>query len=163
MKTPRRLTSTYANVLDTMRTMNRTRRAGITTSNERLNLKLKALNKKQVVRALLLILTGSLGVTYANPAVAASSANQVNAYRVYAHSRIFIYEQYLCFDQLIQRESHYNDKAVNGDHYGLVQGKSKSLILMSGYQQIDWAITYIHNRYKNECNALRHSSKFGWY
>jgi len=163
VKTPRRLTSTYANVLDTVRMLNHTRRAGITTSNERLNLNSKALNKKQVVRALLLILTGSLGLTYAYPAVAASSPNQINAYRVYAHSRIFVYEQYLCFDKLIQRESHYNDKAVNGDHYGLVQGKSKSLILMSGYQQIDWAITYIHNRYKSECNALKHSSKYGWY
>ena len=159
----RRLTSTFVEMLDTVRKMDLTRRAGITTSNERLNLKLKALNKKQVVRALLLILTGSLGVTYANSAVAASSPNQINAYRVYAHSRIFVYEQYLCFDKLIQRESHYNDKAVNGDHYGLVQGKSKSLISMSGYQQIDWAITYIHNRYKSECNALRHSSKYGWY
>ena len=159
----RRLTSTYAKVLDMVRTLNRTRQTGITTSNERLNLKLKALNKRQVVRALFIILTGSLGVTYAYPAVAASSANQINAYRVYAHSRIFVYEQYLCFDQLIQRESHYNDQAVNGDHYGLVQGKSKSLILMSGYQQIDWAIAYIHHRYKSECNALRHSSKYGWY
>jgi hypothetical protein len=159
----RRLTSTYANVLDMVRTMNRTRRAGITTSNERLNLKLKALNKKQVVRALFIILTGSFGLTYVHPAVAASTANQINAYRVYAHSRIFVNEQYLCFDQLIQKESHYNDKAINGDHYGLVQGKSKSLISMSGYQQIDWAIAYIHNRYKSECNALRHSSKYGWY
>ena len=163
MKTPRRLTSTFVEMLDTVRTMNRTRRAGITTSNERINLKLKALNKKQVVRALLLILTGSLGVIYAHPAAAASSANQINAYRVYAHERIFIYEQYLCFDKLIQRESHYNDKAVNGNHYGLVQGMSKSLISMSGYQQIDWALLYIHNRYKSECNALKHSSRYGWY
>jgi hypothetical protein len=163
VKTPRRLTSTYANVLDTVRTMNRTRQAGITTSNERLNLKLKALNKKQVVRALLLILTGSLGLTYANSAVAASSPNQINAYRVYAHERIFNYQQYLCFDLLIQRESHYNDRAVNGNHYGLVQGMSKSLLLMSGYQQIDWALSYIHNRYKTECNALHHSMIKGWY
>jgi hypothetical protein len=142
--------------------MNRTRRAGITTSNERINLKLKALNKKQVVRALL-ILAVPIGAIYAHPAAAASSANQINAYRVYAHERIFNYQQYLCFDLLIQRESHYNDRAVNGNHYGLVQGKSKSLISMSGYQQIDWAITYIHNRYKSECNALRHSSRYGWY
>ena len=163
MKTPRRLTSIYANVLDTMRTMNRTRPAGITTSNERLNLKLKALNKKQVVRALLLILTGSLGVTYAHPAVAASSPNQINAYRVYAHERIFNFDQFVCFDKLIQRESHYNDVATNGNHYGLAQGIYKPLLRMSGYQQIDWAIAYIQRRYKNECNALSHSSKYGWY
>jgi len=159
----RRLTSTFVEMLDTVRTMNRTRRAAITTSNERITLKLKALNKKQVVRALILILTGSLGVSYAQPAAAASSANQINAYRVYAHERIFNYQQYLCFDLLIQRESHYNDRAVNGNHYGLVQGMSKSLLSMSGYQQIDWALLYIHNRYKTECNALHHSMTKGWY
>jgi len=158
----RRLTSTFVEMLDRVRTLDRTGQAGIEPLNERINLNPKALNKKQVVRALL-ILAVPIGAIYAHPAAAASSANQINAYRVYAHERIFNYQQYLCFDLLIQRESHYNDRAVNGNHYGLVQGMSKSLLSMSGYQQIDWALLYIHNRYKTECNALHHSMTKGWY
>ena len=162
MKTPRRLTCTYANVLDRVRTLDRTGQAGMNPKMKDSFLKPKALNRKMVFNAFL-ILSGTSGLIYANPALAASSPNQINAYRIYAHERIFSFEQFLCFDSLIQRESHYNDKAINGNHYGLVQGASRSLIKMSGYQQIDWAITYIHNRYKNECNALKHSYRYGWY
>ena len=117
---------------------------------------------KQMLKRIMVV--SALASTAVTPiAYGASSPNQVNAYRVYAHSRIFNYQQFLCFDRLIQRESHYNDRAINGDHYGLVQGKSKQLLSMSGYQQIDWAIAYIHNRYKSECNALSHSLSKGWY
>lgn len=161
MKTPRRLTSTYVNVLDTLRTLNRTRPAGITTSNES-TLKLKALNEKRVLRALLLILIGSIGLIYANEAVAAP-INKTDSYRVYAHVRIYDYEQYQCFDNLIIRESHYNEKATNGSHYGLAQGIYKPLLTMSGYAQIDWAIAYILRRYGSMCNALKHSMSKGWY
>jgi hypothetical protein len=157
----RRLTSTFVNVLDKVRTLDRTGQAGMNPKMRATLLKPKAINRKMVFTAL--ILSGTYGLTYANPASAASSPNQINAYRVYAHERIFNYQQYLCFDLLIQRESHYNDRAVNGNHYGLVQGMSKSLLLMSGYQQIDWALSYIHNRYKTECNALHHSMTKGWY
>ena len=161
MKTPRRLTCTYANVLDRVRTLDRTGQAGNEPQNERPILKTPVITWKMVV--ITLVLAVPIGAISAHPASAASSPNQINAYRVYAHSRIFNYQQFLCFDSLIQRESHYNDKAINGNHYGLVQGASKSLITMSGYQQIDWAITYIHNRYKSECNALKHSYRYGWY
>ena len=157
----RRLTSTFANVLDRVRTMDRTGQAGMNPKMRATLLKPKAINRKMVFTAL--ILSGTYGLTYANPASAASSPNQINAYRVYAHERIFSFEQFMCFDRLIQRESHYNDRAINGNHYGLVQGKSRSLIKMSGYQQIDWAIAYIHNRYGTECKALAHSMKWNWY
>ena len=161
MKTPRRLTCTYANVLDRVRTLDRTGQAGNEPQYERPILKTPVITWKMVV--ITLILAVPIGAISAHPASAASSPNEINAYRVYAHSRIFNYQQFLCFDLLIQRESHYNDEAINGNHYGLVQGASRSLIKMSGYQQIDWAITYIHNRYKSECNALKHSYRYGWY
>jgi hypothetical protein len=157
----RRLTSTFANVLDRVRTLDRTGQAGMNPKMKDSFLKPKAVNRKMVLTAL--ILSGTYGLTYANPAVAASSPNQINAYRVYAHERIFSFEQFICFDRLIERESHYNDQAINGGHYGLAQGIYKPLLRMSGYQQIDWAIAYIHRRYGTECNALAHSTKWNWY
>jgi hypothetical protein len=156
----RRLTSTFANVLDTGRTLDRTGQTGINPKMRESLLKPKALNRKMVFTAL--ILSGTFGLIYANPAVA-TSANQVNAYRVYAHERIFSFDQFICFDKLINRESHYNDQAINGHHYGLAQGIYKPLLRMSGYQQIDWAITYIDRRYSSPCNALTHSLLKGWY
>jgi hypothetical protein len=156
----RRLTSTFANVLDKVRTLDRTGQAGINPKMRESLLKPKALNRKMVLNAL--ILAVPLGLIYANPA-AASSPNQVNAYRVYAHERIFDFDQFICFDRLMNRESHYNDQAVNGHHYGLAQGIYKPLLRMSGYQQIDWAIAYISRRYTTPCNALTHSLLKGWY
>ena len=158
----RRLTSTYANVLDIGRTLDRTGQAGINPKMRESLLKPKALNRKMVFNALL-ILSGTFGLIYANSAHASSTRNQINAYRVYAHERIFDFDQFVCFDKLINRESHYNEKALNGHHYGLAQGIYKPLLSMSGYQQIDWAIAYITRRYGSMCHALAHSYSKGWY
>ena len=111
-----------------------------------------------------LMVVSALASTAATPmAFADATPNQINAYRVYAHERIFNFDQFICFDKLIVRESHYNDVATNGNHYGLAQGIYKPLLRMSGYQQIDWAIAYIQRRYTNSCNALKHSYRYGWY
>ena len=120
-------------------------------------------NKKRVKRLIKRVLTISLIVLSSPIVSAAPTNNQVNAYRVYAHIRIIDFEQYLCFDKLIVRESQYNDSAINGIHYGLAQGTYKRLLSMSAYAQIDWAITYIARRYGSMCNALNHSLKKGWY
>ena len=92
------------------------------------------------------------------------SASEIDGYKLYAHNKIYNYQQYMCFIELINRESHFNPHARNGSMYGMVQGHSKSLASMNGYQQIDWSIAYVHTRYASSwCDALTHSKKMGWY
>ena len=133
----------------------------LTATQPKLGLKKEQSFKQFIKRVMVVSALASTAAT--SIASAASSANQINAYRVYAHERIFNFDQFVCFDKLIQRESHYNDVATNGNHYGLAQGIYRPLLRMSGYQQIDWAIAYIQRRYINECNALKHSYRYGWY
>ena len=123
---------------------------------ERLSFK-SFLNRSAVLNSVLL-LTGLL-----IPMSNANAVDNTDSYRIYAHVKIYNYKQYQCFDTLMSKESHWNTKATNGKAVGIPQGKSASLIHMSGYQQIDWAIAYIHHRYGSACIALHHSMKMGWY
>ena len=118
---------------------------------------------KSIVNRFMVLSTVGLFICLAIPMSNANAIDNADSYRIYAHVKIYSYEQYQCFDRLMIRESHWNPKATNGNHYGIPQGLSKNLIHMSGYQQIDWAIAYIHARYTYACNALNHSMKKGWY
>ena len=94
----------------------------------------------------------------------AVTRHEMDIYRLYAHTQIVNYQEFKCFDTLIIRESNYNPKAVNGSHYGLVQGGSKWLKGKDAFTQIDWAIKYVANRYSGSwCKALNHSNRRGWY
>jgi hypothetical protein len=94
----------------------------------------------------------------------AISSHDKDIYRLYAHTQIIVYKEFQCFDTLIMRESGYNPKAVNGSHYGLVQGDSTYLRKVDAFRQIDWGIQYVNHRYHGSwCNGLAHSNKFGWY
>jgi hypothetical protein len=41
--------------------------------------------------------------------------------RLYAHSRIVEYKQFVCFNKLINAESNWRIDAINGSHYGIGQ------------------------------------------
>ena len=119
---------------------------------------LKRFNKLKYWSLILLINALMSSYSYAQ------TTKDVDIYRLYAHTQIVNYTQFKCFDDLIMRESHYNPKAKNGTHYGIVQGNSKWLRSQSPFTQIDWGIKYVRNRYNGQwCKALNHSNKYGWY
>lgn len=122
----------------------------------------KKLNVKTKYWFLILLIT-ALTTLKSSPTYAITS-HEMDIYRLYAHTQIVNYKQFQCFDTLITRESHYDPKAHNGTHYGLVQGNSKWLRTQDAYTQIDWGIRYVKARYNGQwCKALAHSNKHGWY
>ena len=62
--------------------------------------------------------------------------------------------EYKCITKLYYYESRWNEKARNGSHYGIPQGRSIYLKTASGVEQIKWGIKYNKNRYGSNCNAL---------
>ena len=87
----------------------------------------------------------------------------IDALRLYAHSRLTDFTEFMCFDSIIISESHYNYLARNGNHYGIGQMESKTYQSRDPYTQIDLTIVYIHTRYKTMCNALTFHKKHGYY
>ena len=78
-------------------------------------------------------------------------------------------KQELCHHEIVFRESSWNPKAKNGSHYGLYQGKSKSLKNASTVKQWWWYWHYVTHRYgvteydePNYCKALDHLKTKGW-
>jgi len=91
-------------------------------------------------------------------------------YQIYTLKKLRSIRQFNCAVTLWTRESNWRPKARNGNHYGLVQGTSRYLKNASAYEQIDWGLKYISNRYgmddnkrPNVCLALGHSYKNMWY
>ena len=97
------------------------------------------------------------------------------SYKEYAQMRIESVVQYKCLSTLYGKESSWNEKAVgnlNGTKrvYGIPQGKSEYLRTANGYEQIDWGLSYIANKfgidkdgYINACAALKHWQLKGWH
>ena len=78
-------------------------------------------------------------------------------------------KQLACHHEIVYRESRWDPKAVNGSHYGLYQGKSKSLKNASAIKQWWWYWHYVAHRYgvteydePNYCGALHHLKTKGW-
>ena len=78
-------------------------------------------------------------------------------------------KQEACHNEIVFRESSWNPKAKNGSHYGLYQGRSKSLKNASTVKQWWWYWHYVAHRYgvtqydePNYCNALHHLKTKGW-
>lgn len=84
-------------------------------------------------------------------------------YKLYLHSKIVNYNQFQCAVEVAHRESRWNWRAVNGNHYGLFQMNNKQVQYMNPYTQIDWWLRYVHKRYKNQpCLSLKHLKSKGW-
>jgi hypothetical protein len=84
------------------------------------------------------------------PAQAATKADQ---YKLYAHSRILNFNEFLCFQKIIHKESRWNPRARNGSHHGLGQMRSEWYKTLDPYRQIDQTLIYIHKRYSTPCKA----------
>jgi hypothetical protein len=99
----------------------------------------------------------AFGISLFTPAyaVAPVEAKQYISAKEYAALRLDNTQQYKCLAILYGKESAWNDKAVNGSHYGIPQGRSIYLKTASKYEQIDWGLAYIDERYGTPCAALR--------
>lgn len=78
-------------------------------------------------------------------------------------------KQESCHYEIVYRESRWDPRAKNGSHYGLYQGKSKSLKNASTIKQWWWYWHYVAHRYgwteydePDYCKALHHLKTKGW-
>ena len=103
----------------------------------------------------------AIGITLFTPAyaVAPVEAKQYISAKEYAALRLDNNQQYICLSVLYGKESAWNDKAVNGSHYGIPQGRSIYLKTANKYEQVDWGLAYIEARYGTPCAALRFFQK----
>lgn len=95
---------------------------------------------------------------------AAESANySIDHLKLYAHSRLVNYEQFICFNKIITKESRWSYVAKNGSHFGLGQMRSKHYRDLDPYRQIDATIKYIKNRYQTPCKAWAFHQQRNYY
>jgi predicted CopG family antitoxin len=118
----------------------------------------KMINKKR--KSLLLIAT-LFALQGANTAHATTS--NVDSLRLYAHSRLVNFEQFLCFNKIITKESNWRVNAKNGSHFGLGQMRSQWYRNLDGFRQIDQTIKYIGKRYQTPCKAWAFHQRNNWY
>ena len=156
----RRLTSTYANVLDTISTINRTGASTNLTPN-----RLNSHNPNRVITRIMVVITSiiliTLGQSYALANV--PNAHEQEIWKLYAHTRLLDTSQFECLNTLWNMESHWNNYAKN-DHstaYGIAQ--MLSVTTSDPYKQIDLGLTYIRNRYNSPCTALQYHYRHGHY
>lgn len=98
----------------------------------------------------------------------ANELKDVNNYKLYAHSRVIDYKQFLCLERAWTLESNWNPKSVGNRSgkqkaYGIPQIKNDRVRSLDPYTQIDYGIKYIEHRYKGKpCLMLKHLRKHGW-
>lgn len=99
----------------------------------------------------------AIGISLFTPAyaVAPVEAKRYISAKEYAALRLDNTQQYKCLATLYGKESAWNDKAVNGSHYGIPQGRSEYLKTANKFEQVDWGLAYIDERYGSPCAALR--------
>ena len=114
--------------------------------------------RRRSVWGVLCLLIGSLSLQMQH-----AQAADIDQYRLYAHSRIINYEQYICLSKIIHKESRWNPKAKNGSHFGLGQMRSQHYRNLDPFRQIDATIKYIDHRYGSMCNAWRFHQRVGHY
>ena len=92
------------------------------------------------------------------------SLSLVDSYKIYAKTKIGSSKQFKCLDKLWIKESNWNPKARLGSHYGIPQGRSIYLKTADPYEQIDWGLKYLSNRYPKDyaCEALAHFNAKGY-
>jgi len=136
------LTCTYADGFDSDGTLSTQNASGVQSDPLR-----------RVGRSVLV----AIGITlFAAPSAAApDEVKQYVSAKEYAAYRLDNTQQYKCLSILYGKESAWNDKAVNGSHYGIPQGRSEYLKTANKYEQVDWGLAYIDVRYGSPCAALR--------
>ena len=76
-------------------------------------------------------------------------------YKLHAYNILKDFNQFDCLVRLYEKESRWDPKARLGSHHGIPQGRSAWLATADGFQQVEWGIRYIENRYGTPCKALR--------
>jgi hypothetical protein len=107
-------------------------------------------------------LTAVLLLSVANPYTAEAYESK-DELRLYAHSRIVDYKQFICFNKLINAESNWRIDAINGSHYGIGQMRNPKYRNLDGYRQVDWSLKYIKNRYSTPCIAWTFFENNRWH
>ena len=107
-----------------------------------------------------LVLVGALCIVGTTPAEAISKTDYL---KLYTHSRVIDYQQFICLSKIIYKESRWNPQAINGSHYGLGQMRSKQYRNLDPYRQIDATILYIQGRYGSMCKAWKFHKAKGYY
>lgn len=129
------------------------------SSSESERLKACSSLRRVVVWGVLCLFIGSLSLQM-QPA----QATTIDHYKLYAHSRIIQWNEFMCFKDIITKENrNWDVRAKNGSHYGLGQMRSKWYRNLDGYRQIDASIKYIHNRYGSMCKAWSFHQRKNYY
>jgi hypothetical protein len=115
---------------------------------------------KPIARMRGLVLLGVLCLVSTTPAEANTKEDY---YKLYTHSRVIDYEQFICLSKIFYKESRWNPDAVNGSHYGIGQMRSKHYRNLDPYRQIDATIAYVIKRYGSMCKAWEFHKKKGYY
>ena len=115
---------------------------------------------RRIARRRCLVLLGVLCIVGTTPAEGSTNIDQ---YKLYTHSRVIDYEQFICLSNIFYKESRWNPYAINGSHYGLGQMRSKHYRNLDPYRQIDATIIYIKGRYGSMCKAWEFHKKKGYY
>ena len=119
-------------------------------------------SRRATLTAILLLSVALTDVSKAN------ELKDVNNYKLYAHSRVIDYKQFLCLEKAWTLESNWNPRAVGnraGKYkvYGIPQIKNIKVRALDPYSQIDWGLRYIKHRYSNDsCLMLKHLIAKGW-
>ena len=119
-------------------------------------------SRRATLTAILLLSVALTDVSKAN------ELKDVNNYKLYAHSRVIDYKQFLCLEKAWTIESNWNPRAVgnrSGKYkvYGIPQIKNIKVRSLDAYTQIDWGLRYIKHRYSNDsCLMLKHLIAKGW-
>lgn len=128
----------------------------------------QGLNASPIGLARVVALAIGISLSIATP-LNAEATNQAIRYVKQLAKEQLTDKQELCHNEIVYRESRWDYRAVNGSHYGLYQGKSKSLKNASIVKQWWWYWHYVAHRYgwtvydePNYCNALHHLKTKGW-
>jgi len=114
-------------------------------------------------------LTGILLLSVALTDVSnAVELKDINNYKLYAHSRVVDYKQFICLERAWTMESNWNPRSIGNKRgsqraYGIPQIKNDRVRSMDPFTQIDYGIKYTKHRYKGDfCLMLTHLKKHGW-
>ena len=104
-----------------------------------------------------------IGMTPANATKDVNQTTSIDTLKLYAHSRIMNYKEFICFHKIITKESQWSHLASNGSHYGLGQMRSTWYRDLDPFRQIDATIKYNQARYAGQCKAWAFHLKHGYY
>ena len=71
-------------------------------------------------------------------------------------------KEFKCLAILYGKESAWNERANNGQHWGIPQGRSVYLKTATGVDQVKWGISYNLNRYGSMCKAWKFFQENNW-